>query len=148
MCCLFLFPDKVGKIHSLFGVQSLERPEYVSSALKWSTQQDSSRKSGHPELHHRFAMTTWQGENYRKYNVFRGSGCRLSIRMLSYQYRKSHSGDKVVKRSSYLHNGISCTNEYTISMTSCKTAVTPLLMHWSYCSLAPSHRYKIFESGP
>ena len=24
-------------------------------------------------------------------------------------------------------------------MAQCKTAVTPLLMHWSYCSLAPSH---------
>ena len=28
-----------------------------------------------------------------------------------------------------------------ISMTQCKTAVTPLLTHWSYCSLALSHRY-------
>ena len=26
------------------------------------------------------------------------------------------------------------------SMAQCKTAVTPLLMHWSYCSLALSHR--------
>ena len=30
-----------------------------------------------------------------------------------------------------------------ISMAWCKTAVTPLLTHWSYCSLAPSHRYII-----
>ena len=29
-----------------------------------------------------------------------------------------------------------------ISMVWCKTAVTPLLMHWSYCSLALSLRYK------
>ena len=28
-----------------------------------------------------------------------------------------------------------------ILMTWCKTAVTPLLTHWSYCSLALSHRY-------
>ena len=28
-----------------------------------------------------------------------------------------------------------------ISMAWCKTAVTPLLTHWSYCSLALSHRY-------
>ena len=27
-----------------------------------------------------------------------------------------------------------------MSMAWCKTAVTPLLTHWSYCSLAPSHR--------
>ena len=30
-----------------------------------------------------------------------------------------------------------------ISMALCKTAVTPLLTHWSYCSLALSHRYHI-----
>ena len=30
-----------------------------------------------------------------------------------------------------------------LSMAQCKTAVTPLLMHWSYCSLALSH-----QSGP
>ena len=30
-----------------------------------------------------------------------------------------------------------------ISMALCKTAVTPLLTHWSYCSLALSHRYGV-----
>ena len=30
----------------------------------------------------------------------------FSIKMSSYQYRKSHCGDKTVLRSSYLHNGI------------------------------------------
>ena len=30
---------------------------------------------------------------------------------------------------------------WNISMAWCKTAVTPLLTHWSYCSLARSHRY-------
>ena len=34
------------------------------------------------------------------------SGPRFNIRMSSYQYRKSHCGDKTVVRSSYLHNGI------------------------------------------
>ena len=33
---------------------------------------------------------------------------------------------------------------YPISMALCKTAVTPLLMHWSYCSFALSHRYALF----
>ena len=32
---------------------------------------------------------------------------RFNIKMSSYQYRKSHCGDKTVIRSSYLHNGIS-----------------------------------------
>ena len=30
---------------------------------------------------------------------------------------------------------------YLISMASCKTAVSPLLMHWRYCSLALSWRW-------
>ena len=33
--------------------------------------------------------------------------------MPSYQYRKSHCGDKTVVRSSHLHNGISCTGKMT-----------------------------------
>ena len=35
--------------------------------------------------------------------------------MSSYQYRKSHCGDKTVVRSSYLHNGISYTSKMTSS---------------------------------
>ena len=33
--------------------------------------------------------------------------------MSSYQYRKSHCGDKTVVRSSYLHNGVSYTGKMT-----------------------------------
>ena len=39
------------------------------------------------------------------------SGPWFSIKMLSYQYRKSHCGDKTIVRSSYLHNGISYTGK-------------------------------------
>ena len=42
-----------------------------------------------------------------------GSGAWFNINMLSYQYRKSHCGDKTVVRSSYLHNGISYTGKIT-----------------------------------
>ena len=41
----------------------------------------------------------------------RAPGPRFNIKMSSYQYRKSHCGDKTVVRSSYLHNGISYTGE-------------------------------------
>ena len=37
----------------------------------------------------------------------------FNIKMSSYQYRKSHCGDKTVVRSSYLHNGISYTGKIT-----------------------------------
>ena len=39
------------------------------------------------------------------------SGSQININMSSYQYRKSHCGDKTVVRSSYLHNGISYTGK-------------------------------------
>ena len=38
-------------------------------------------------------------------------GPRFNMKMSSYQYRKSHCGDKTVVRSSYLHNGISYTGK-------------------------------------
>ena len=40
-----------------------------------------------------------------------GPGPRFNIKMLSYQYRKSHCGDKTILRPSYLHNGISYTGK-------------------------------------
>ena len=39
------------------------------------------------------------------------AGPRFNIKMTSYQYMKSHCGDKTVVRSSYLHNGISYTGK-------------------------------------
>ena len=39
------------------------------------------------------------------------TGPWFNIKMSSYQYRKSHCGDKMVIRSSYLHNGISYTGK-------------------------------------
>ena len=46
-------------------------------------------------------------------NVKETSGSQFNIKMSSYQYRKSHCGDKTVVRSSYLHNGISYTGRTT-----------------------------------
>ena len=42
----------------------------------------------------------------------------FNIKMPSYQYSKSHCGDKTVERSSYLHNGISCTGKMAYFMES------------------------------
>ena len=46
-------------------------------------------------------MTWWHKE----------PGPRFNIKMTSYQYRKSHCGDKTILRPSYLHNGISYTGK-------------------------------------
>ena len=40
-------------------------------------------------------------------------GGQINIKMSSYQYRKSHCGDKTFVRSSYLHHGISYTGKMT-----------------------------------
>ena len=45
--------------------------------------------------------------------ILKYSGPWFNIKMPSYQYRKSHCGDKTVVRSSYLHNGISYTGKTT-----------------------------------
>ena len=41
------------------------------------------------------------------------SGPQFNIKKTSYQYRKSHCGDKTILRPSYLHNGISYTGKIT-----------------------------------
>ena len=41
------------------------------------------------------------------------AGAWLNMKMPSYQYRKSHCGDKTILRPSYLHNGISYTDKMT-----------------------------------
>ena len=41
------------------------------------------------------------------------SGHQFNIKMTSYQYRKSHCGDKTILRPSHLHNGISYTGKMT-----------------------------------
>ena len=81
--------------------------------------------------------------------------------MPSYQYRNPHDKDKTVSRSSYilmvihipgkvvfvlkLKRGPACHTFqwYIMSMVQYKTAISPLLTHWRYCSLALSHRCQL-----
>ena len=50
----------------------------------------------------------WPGTVMVKFgfHLYTWPGPRFNTKMSSYQYRKSHCGDKMVVRSSYLHNGI------------------------------------------
>ena len=57
-------------------------------------------------------------QNYIKITLYsqclhRLPGGWFNIKMLSYQYRKSHCGDKMILRPSYLHNGISYAGKMT-----------------------------------
>ena len=58
--------------------------------------------------------TSWMplfSDYTRGVSALQGPGPWFSIKMPSYQYRKSHCGDKTVVRSSYLHSGISYTGK-------------------------------------
>ena len=55
----------------------------------------------------------WNCNQVRKQLTPKNPGPWFNIKMSSYQYRKSHCGDKTVVRSSYLHNGISYTGKMT-----------------------------------
>ena len=57
----------------------------------------------------------------------------FNIKMTSYQYRKSHCGDKTVVRSSYLHNGIS----YTGTMT-CFYWISPQIAKTLWLDMDPT----------
>ena len=57
-------------------------------------------------------LRLWQGYLHRLVEFsMKRPGPRFNIKMSSYQYRKSHCGDKTVVRSSYLHSGISYTGK-------------------------------------
>ena len=62
------------------------------------------------KLGHRCACrcpdTLGLGPQQAKHCLQNCTGSWFNIKMPSYQYRKSHCGDKTVVRSSYLHNGI------------------------------------------
>ena len=63
------------------------------------------------------------------------SGPWFNIKMSSYQYRKSHCGDKTILQPSYLHNGISNTGKMTpLYWIRAQNAhyIHPDIMTWTY----------------
>ena len=63
-------------------------------------------------LYHR-TLLLGEGKLTNNKETNRFPGPWLNIKMSSYQYRKSHCGDKTILRPSYLHNGISYTGKMT-----------------------------------
>ena len=70
------------------------------------------------------------------------SGPWFNIKMTYYQYRKSHCGDKMVVRSSYLHSGISYTGKmtslYWIGALDCTMPIRPLFQYPIRCLIVRS----------
>ena len=57
----------------------------------------------------------------------------FNIKMLSYQYRKSHCGDKAIVRSSYLHSGIFYTGKTTfLHWIEAQNVNIPSIDVWKY----------------
>ena len=84
-------------------------------------------------------LNLW-GVNFSEFWLKKIQNCltKLSWKMLSAKYRPC-SGLNAWTLCSYpLDYGIMMAY---ISMVKCKTAVSPLLTHWRYCSLALNHGY-------
>ena len=64
--------------------------------------------------------------------LFSNPGPWFNIKMSSYRYRKSHCGDKMVVRSSYLHNGISYIGKMT-SLYWIRAQALGLSSNWVHC---------------
>ena len=67
------------------------------------------------------------------------TGPWFNIKMLSYQYRKSHCGDKTILRPSYLHNVFSYTGKmtslYWIGALTPSAATSSLSSHYIDCKI-------------
>ena len=70
------------------------------------------------------------------------TGPRFNIKMTSYQYRKSHCGDKTVVRSSYLHNGISYAGKMTSLYWIRAQAVTVIETVLLHKNESKGHQYR------
>ena len=57
-------------------------------------------------------MGNWSG-SFKTWKSTLEAGPWINIKMSSCQYRKSHCGDKTILQPSYLHNGISYTDQMT-----------------------------------
>ena len=80
------------------------------------------------------------------------TGGQFNIKMTSYQYGKSHCGDKTILRPSYLHNGISYTGKMTslywiraleASTIQCGAVVTQSIFSQIFTKDTPKHLRKV-----
>ena len=102
-----------------------EHVEQFMSQIRWQVQIDDTDLSSVfltqviPEIrHHEHSISqftkTHFGSSPNVVKYFSASqGPWFNIKMISYQYRKSHCGDKTILRPSYLHNEISYTGKMT-----------------------------------
>ena len=76
-----------------------------------------------------FFITAVQSMICANNRIHYSPGPWFNIKMSSYQYRKSHCGDKTVIRSSYLHNGISFAGKMSSLYWICPLKVVLVSLH-------------------
>ena len=96
-------------------------------------------------IHELYIAACWDIMMTRKRNQkYQRPGPWFNIKMTSYQYRKSHCGDKTILRPSYLHNGISYTGKTTslywirplyLGRDGLLIDLRPPRLYWYKCSL-------------
>ena len=87
---------------------------------------------------HSTKWTHWTTPEHSLWTIiYKTPGGWFNINMSSYQYRKSHCGDKTILRPSYLHNGISYTGKMT-SLYWIRALVVQwdLLIIWMSCGVS------------
>ena len=75
-----------------------------------------------------YNKTSYQDIETGAWLAWYSPGPWFNIKMSSYQYRKSHCGDKMILRPSYLHNGISYTGNMS-SLYWIRALISPLQPH-------------------
>lgn len=55
---------KLGELFSVLRPDQVERQNFLSAALEWSSRKDNAYKSGHPTLHSLVAESLWKEKNY------------------------------------------------------------------------------------
>ena len=90
---------------------------YLPLAPKSSYKDHPKGNTDHPAIHHRWLVGGLRIFYFALFSnvtsVKNRPGGWFNIKIPSYQYRKSHCGDKTILRPSYLHNGISYTGKTT-----------------------------------
>ncbi|XP_058951448.2 Golgi to ER traffic protein 4 homolog [Pocillopora verrucosa] len=56
--------DKIKSLFELYEHGSPDRQEFVTEAIKWTSETDPSLKYGHPELHLMCALSLWKEKNF------------------------------------------------------------------------------------
>ena len=125
--------------NSYVGTFHITGPQYPLSAG-----QAISRILGHfcTQIGMKWTMPSWWLQIYRGW---------FNKKMPSYQYRKSHCGDKTILRASHLHNGISyidkifILNRGPVARASTTTMLATLWLQCSISILYSIHHYHMTQ---